>query len=150
MIIDGFQKMTLLDFPGRIGCIVFTRGCNFRCSFCQNSPLISCSQNQGMIQESAIFQYLEKRKNILDGVVVSGGEPLIQKGIVEFIQKIKAMGYQVKLDTNGSNPNILRNLIDQHLIDYVAMDVKNVFPKYVNILEKTQIIIYKTFKIVRM
>jgi len=130
MIIDGLQKVTLLDFPQCVSCIVFTRGCNFSCPFCQNSTLIGCSKNEGKISMDIVMNYLEKRKGILDGVVISGGEPLVQKNIMEFIKKIKDMGYKVKLDTNGSNPMMLKKLIDANLLDYVAMDVKNVFSKY--------------------
>lgn len=130
MIIDGFQKITLLDYPSKIACIIFTRGCNLKCPFCQNSSLINCSKNCGNINEDEIFEYLDKRKNILDGVVISGGEPLVQKDIKKFIKKIKEYGLSIKLDTNGTNPKLLEELIDEHLIDYVAMDIKNIFSKY--------------------
>lgn len=130
MIIDGFQKITLLDYPSKVACIIFTRGCNLKCPFCQNSSLINCSKNCGNINEDEIFEYLDKRKNILDGVVISGGEPLVQKDIKKFIKKIKEYGLSIKLDTNGTNPKLLEELIDEHLIDYVAMDIKNIFSKY--------------------
>lgn len=130
MIIDGLNKLTLLDYPNKVACIIFTRGCNFCCPFCQNSSLISLDNAEGKISETEVFKYLAKRKNILDGVVISGGEPLVQKDIKKFIQKIKEMGYSVKLDTNGSNPQLLEELINLKLIDYVAMDIKNVFLKY--------------------
>ena len=130
MIIDGFQKLTLLDYPKNLACIVFTRGCNFDCPFCQNSSLIGFKDEKGLIDESEIFDYLEKRKKVLDGVVITGGEPLIQKDIESFIKKIRSYDLKVKLDTNGSNPNLLKKLIDEHLIDYVAMDIKNTKSKY--------------------
>lgn len=126
--IEGLQKVTLLDFPKKVACTIFTKGCNFNCSFCQNSSLIPC--DKGKISEDEIFEYLNKRKNILDGVVITGGEPLVQKDIKCFIKKIKDLGLLVKLDTNGSNPKVLKELIDENLIDYVAMDIKNIFLKY--------------------
>ena len=129
MVINGFDKVTLLNYPGKVACTIFTKGCNFKCEFCHNSGLIDNS-NIGIINEIEIFKYLEKRKNILDGVCISGGEPLIQKDIKIFIKRIKDMGYKVKLDTNGSNPKLLSELINDNLIDYVAMDIKNVFDKY--------------------
>ncbi len=130
MKIDGFQKLTLLDYPGKVACMIFTVGCNFHCPFCQNASLISVRNKGCHYQEEEILSYLEKRKNILDGIVISGGEPLLQKDIKKFIRKVKDMGYLIKLDTNGSQPNLLRELIEDSLIDYVAMDIKNEFPKY--------------------
>ena len=135
MKISGFQKLTLLDFPDKVSCIIFTQGCNFKCSYCQNSVLIphKCDEQ---IEEEKILEYLKKRKNILDGIVISGGEPTVQKDLYEFIKKIKSMGFLVKLDTNGSNPTLLKKLIDENLLDYVAMDIKNIFNKY-KIVAKT-------------
>lgn len=130
MIIDGFQKLTLLDFPENIACLIFTKGCNLKCPFCHNGPLVLNKTKEGLITEEEIFEYLKKRKNVLDGVVVSGGEPLLQKQIKRFIGDIKKLGYKVKLDTNGTSPVLLEELIDEGLIDYVAMDIKNVFDKY--------------------
>ena len=130
MIIDGFQKLTLLDFPGAMACILFTKGCNLRCPFCHNGPLVLDKTKTGLISEEEIFEYLKKRKNVLDGVVISGGEPLLQKDIKRFISDIKQLGYKIKLDTNGTSPQILNELIEEGLIDYVAMDIKNVFEKY--------------------
>lgn len=129
MSISGFNKLTLLDFPNSLAAIIFTQGCNFDCPFCQNSPLISNSQDS-IISEEEIFAYLERRKGVLDGVVISGGEPTLQKDLIPFIQKIKNLGYKVKLDTNGFRPNVLEKLIELNLIDYAAMDIKNTFPKY--------------------
>lgn len=129
MKIAGMEKITLLDYPEKLACIIFTSGCNFKCPFCQNSDLINC-QNPGIISEEEVFDYLEKRKKILDGVVISGGEPTLQTDIKNFIKKTKALGLLVKLDTNGFRPDILKDLIDNKMIDYVAMDVKNALNKY--------------------
>ena len=130
MIIDGMQKLTLLDYPGKIACLIFTRGCNFRCPFCHNSSLIENNDSTQQISEDDVLKYLEKRRGLLDGVCISGGEPLLQKDIYKFIKKVKDMGYAVKLDTNGSSPVKLKELIDAKLVDYVAMDIKNDFLNY--------------------
>ncbi|NLL56263.1 MAG: anaerobic ribonucleoside-triphosphate reductase activating protein [Clostridiales bacterium] len=130
MDIKGFQKLTLLDFPGKVACTVFTGGCNFRCPFCHNSSLVVDIKNAPSISQTEIINYLEKRKGILDGVCVSGGEPLMQKNLKRFLTKVKELGYQIKIDTNGSYPDILQSLIDQKLVDYVAMDIKNSPEKY--------------------
>ena len=130
MKINGFQKLTLLDFPEKMACIIFTAGCNFRCPFCHNASLVTHIDNDAAYTEEEIFSYLEKRKGLLEGVCISGGEPLLQPDIEEFIKKIKAMGYAVKLDTNGSFPEKLIHLAESGLIDYVAMDIKNCKEKY--------------------
>ena len=130
MIIDGFEELTLLDYPGHLACMIFTRGCNFRCPYCQNSSLIRYKKEPGNYSEENIIDYLKKRKGKLEGIVISGGEPTIQKGLKDFIIKVKELGYKVKLDTNGSNPKILKELIDNNLIDYVAMDIKNDLDSY--------------------
>ena len=129
MNIAGVQKVTLLDYPGKVACEIFTQGCNFECPFCQNSSLIPIT-NTGEFSEEEIFEYLNLRKNILDGVVITGGEPTVQKDLKSFIKKIKDLGLLVKLDTNGGNPKVLQELIDEELVDYVAMDIKNIFNKY--------------------
>ena len=129
MNIAGVQKVTLLDYPGKVACEIFTQGCNFECPFCQNSSLIPIT-NTGEFSEEEIFEYLVLRKKILDGVVITGGEPTVQKDLKEFIKKIKDLGLLVKLDTNGGNPKVLQELIDEKLVDYVAMDIKNIFNKY--------------------
>lgn len=123
MRIAGLQKLTLLDYPGNIAAIIFTKGCNFNCSYCQNSSLI-LNDGEELIDELEVLKYLEKRRKILDAVVISGGEPTIQKDLKAFIIKIKNMGFKVKLDTNGYNPNLLEELINDNLLDYVAMDIK--------------------------
>lgn len=128
--VRGLQKLTLLDFPGKTGCTVFLGGCNFRCPFCQNSELIVPSADLYEIPEEEFFAFLKKRQGILDGVAITGGEPLINKGIEEFVKRIKDMGYLVKLDTNGTFPKVLKSLGDKKLIDYVAVDIKNSEEKY--------------------
>ena len=130
MEIEGLQKLTLLDFPGRVACTVFTPGCNFRCPFCQNASLVVDAPVKGAEDIEEFFSFLSKRKGILDGVAITGGEPLLQKGIDEFISRVRDMGFQVKLDTNGSFPDILRSLIDRKLVNYVAVDIKNSRRKY--------------------
>ena len=127
MTINGMQKLTLLDYPGNVACLIFTQGCNFRCPFCHNSGLLDMNNNCEKIDEKEVFKYLEKRRGLLDGVCISGGEPLLQKDIEDFIRKVKDLGYKVKLDTNGSSPKKLKQLIEDGLIDYVAMDIKNDF-----------------------
>lgn len=129
MVIKGFQKLTLLDYPGKTACTVFTGGCNFRCPFCHNAILVTENDDE-IIGESEVFDLLNKRKGVLDGVAVTGGEPLIQKDIERFLFDIKNKGFLVKLDTNGYFPERLKNIIDGGLCDYVAMDVKNCHEKY--------------------
>ncbi len=129
MKIGGLMKMTLLDFPGRIACTVFLEGCNFRCPFCHNSPLVDrCSSDE--MSEEEFFTFLTKRKGLLDGVCVSGGEPLLDEKVFDFMKKIKDMGYRLKLDTNGSFPERLGRAVGEGLCDYVAMDIKNSPGKY--------------------
>ena len=133
MKISGFTKLTLLDYPQKLACILFTQGCNYNCPFCQNSGLISCHKDQ-LIDLDEIFAYLKKRQNILQGVVISGGEPTIQPDLIDFVKKVKELGYLVKLDTNGSNPSVIKYLIDNKLVDYIAMDIKNIFDEYIGIV----------------
>ncbi len=125
MIIHGFNKTTLLDYPGKLACSVFTGNCNFRCVFCQNSSLVLEPDNEPVISEEEVLEAIGKRKNILQGVCISGGEPTLDPGLEEFIRKVKKMGLSVKLDTNGYRPEVLRHLIDTELIDMVAMDIKS-------------------------
>ena len=129
MHIEAYQKLTLLDYPGRTAATIFTHGCNFRCPFCHNAGLV-VRPSESTIDEEEILGYLEKRKKLLDGICITGGEPLLQKDISDFIRKVKAIGYLVKLDTNGSNPDKLSELINEGIIDYVAMDIKNSLDKY--------------------
>lgn len=123
MKIAGLQKMTLLDYPGKVACTVFLGGCNFRCPFCHNSQLIRDSDI--MMEDTQLLDFLKKRKGLLDGVCITGGEPTLHKDLPQLLVRIKNLGYPVKLDTNGYRPDILKALIEQGLVDYVAMDVKN-------------------------
>lgn len=125
MKLSGLQKMTLLDYPGKVAATVFTGGCNFRCPFCHNASLVLDPETDGAMTEEEFFDFLVRRKGRLDGVCVSGGEPLLQPELGAFMARIKALGFLVKLDTNGSFPSKLRELVSGGLIDYVAMDIKN-------------------------
>ena len=126
MLISGLQKLTLLDYPGKVACTVFTGGCNLRCPFCHNAPLVLPERLQNDPDgEETVLSFLRKRRGILDGVAVTGGEPLLQKDIAAFLRKVRDLGYLIKLDTNGSFPDKLEALIDEGLVDRVAMDIKN-------------------------
>lgn len=122
--IAGLQKTTLLDYPGILASTIFLGGCNFRCIFCHNSQMLSTDQLYSAFSEDELFEHLNKRKNILKGVCITGGEPTLYAELPSFIQKIKKLGFLVKLDTNGTNPTMLRTLLDAHLLDYIAMDIK--------------------------
>ena len=124
MNVQGYQKLTLLDFPGRTACTVFTGGCNLRCPFCHNAGLVRTPMEQPN-RTAEVLDYLARRRGILDGVCVTGGEPLLQPDLLDFLKQVKDMGYAVKLDTNGSLPDRLAAALDSGLIDYVAMDVKS-------------------------
>lgn len=128
MKLGGLQKLTLLDFPGKTACTVFTVGCNFRCPFCHNASLVRGGVDEISLDE--FFSFLKKRQGLLDGVCVTGGEPTLHHDLEEFVAKIKALGYAVKLDTNGTAPDTLKSLAKKGLIDYVAMDIKNSREKY--------------------
>ncbi|MFA5994468.1 MAG: anaerobic ribonucleoside-triphosphate reductase activating protein [Parcubacteria group bacterium] len=130
MIIGGYQKLTLIDYPGCIATTVFTVGCNFRCPFCHNPELVDLRLERDDRSAQEFFDFLARRVGKLDGVCITGGEPTLQPDIVEFIRKIKAMGFAVKLDSNGTNPTVLQKLIDEKLIDYIAMDIKSQPEKY--------------------
>jgi len=130
MNIGGIQKLTLLDYPDKTACTLFTIGCNFRCSFCQNSSLIDSDSNNHKQSASEILSFLQTRQDKLDGVCISGGEPLLQDNLDVFIHEVKVLGFLVKLDTNGSYPQKLEKLLDTGMIDYVAMDIKNSPEKY--------------------
>lgn len=129
MKVFGFEKLSMVDFPGHLCCTVFTGGCNFKCPFCQNSDLVKM-QNLREINQDEIFSYLSKRKGVIDSVCVSGGEPTIYPDLEQFIAKIKSLGFLVKLDTNGTNYEMLKHLIEKNLVDYVAMDIKNSLSAY--------------------
>lgn len=130
MKICGLNKTTLLDYPGCVAATVFAGGCNFRCPFCHNGDLVLHSAKMKEYSEEEVLNFLNKRKNVLEGVCVTGGEPTLYSDLPEFIAKIKAMGYKVKLDTNGSNPKMLKRLVEGKLVDYVAMDIKAPVSEY--------------------
>lgn len=128
-MIAGLQKMTLLDFPGKVACTVFLAGCNYRCPFCHNTELFS-GKPEEIMSTDAFLGFLKKRQGLLEGVCVSGGEPTGDPGLEALLTNIKVLGFGVKLDTNGSRPTVLKNLLDKGLVDYVAMDVKNSPARY--------------------
>lgn len=139
MQISAVQKLTLLDFPERLACIVFTPGCNFRCGYCHNPEFVLPESvkalRQSFIEPESVFEFLERRRGRLEGVVISGGEPTLQRGLPEFLRKVKQMGFETKLDTNGSLPEILKPLLEEELIDYVAMDIKTSISRYRELTE---------------
>ena len=130
MIINGFEKLSLVDYPGYTAATVFTGACNMRCPFCHNAILVIDAQHQPIVEEQYVLDYLNKRKGIIDGLCITGGEPTLQKDLTEFIKRCRETGVKIKLDSNGTNPNILKDLINQNLLDYVAMDIKNCKNKY--------------------
>lgn len=130
MNIGGFQKLTLLDYPGLMACIVFTPGCNFRCPFCHNSGLVLPEQLISPVPETEVLDYLKIRRGLLEGVVITGGEPLLHGELGDFIKQVRDLGYKIKLDTNGSFPDRLHKLLKAGLIDYVAMDIKQAPKRY--------------------
>ncbi len=138
MQIGGLQKLTLIDFPGKISCTVFCLGCNFRCCYCYNPELVLPEKikKQPRIPEKDFFDFLKERKKILEGVCIGGGEPTINEDLPNFAWKIKTMGYSVKLDTNGSKPEMLKKIIDRNLVDYVAMDIKAPLEKYSEVVNR--------------
>ena len=129
MNIHGLQKMTLLDYPGIVAATVFLGGCDYRCPYCHNFELVDGTASP-IMSDQELFLFLEKRKNLLDGVVITGGEPCLRPDLPQLVKAIKDMGYKVKLDTNGNHPDVLRQLLEAGLVDYVAMDIKNSLPKY--------------------
>lgn len=134
MLISGIQKFSILDYPEKTSCIVFTPGCNFRCGYCHNPEFVLPEQIQqikaSFIDEHIFFKFLDTRKGLLDGVVITGGEPTIHHDLKGFIEKVKLRGFLVKLDTNGSNPDMVRDLMNNRLVDYIAMDVKTSIDQY--------------------
>ncbi len=129
MLIHGLQKMTLLDFPGRVACTVFLGGCDFRCPFCHNSDLLDMNA-EALMNDEELLAFLRTRQGLLDGVAFTGGEPLLRPDIADLFRRVRALGYSVKLDTNGTSPEKLSSLIGEGLVDYVAMDVKNSRERY--------------------
>ncbi|OGI25891.1 MAG: anaerobic ribonucleoside-triphosphate reductase activating protein [Candidatus Moranbacteria bacterium RBG_13_45_13] len=132
MVLGGLQKLTLIDYPGHIAATVFTVGCNFRCPFCHNPELVGGGKWEvgGGIFEKGFFDFLKTRQGKLEGVCITGGEPTVQPDIMEFVRKIKNLGYNVKLDTNGTRPDVLRRLFSEKLLDFVAMDIKSDLGNY--------------------
>ncbi len=137
MLISGIQPCTLLDFPEKTACIVFTPGCNFRCSYCHNPEFVLPERikelRPGFIPEETFFRFLDRRQDLLDGVVVTGGEPTLMPDLLEFLRKVKDKGFKTKLDTNGNRPAVLKRALDEGLVDYVAMDVKTSLTEYQNL-----------------
>lgn len=134
MIISGLQKLTLIDYPNKVACVVFTLGCNLRCRFCHNPEFvlpekIRAIQDQ-ILREKSFFDFLESRRGLLDGVSVCGGEPTIHSDLPRFLREIKKRGFLVKLDTNGRYPLVLQKILDEKLVDYIAMDIKHTWGKY--------------------
>lgn len=130
MIIRGLQKCTLLDYPGKVACTIFTEGCNFACPFCQNASLVRSSAASDPIAADDVLSFLQKRCGLLDGVCISGGEPLLQTDLAPFLERIRSLGFAVKLDTNGSMPDRLEAIVRAGLVDMVAMDIKNAPDRY--------------------
>jgi pyruvate formate lyase activating enzyme len=124
MLLAGLQKNSLIDYPGKVSCVVFLSGCNFHCPYCHNPDLVKNNVCPSLLDENAFYTFLARRKGFLDGVVISGGEPTLQQDLVSSCEKIKKMGYPIKLDTNGSRPQVIKRLIDERVVDYVAMDIK--------------------------
>jgi pyruvate formate lyase activating enzyme len=126
MVLGGIQKISLIDYPGKISCVLFTVGCNFRCPYCHNPSLVLADPwcREPIMEEEAVFRFLESRRAFLEGVVVSGGEPTLHPDILSFCERVKEMGYSLKLDTNGSRPQVIEHLIENGLVDYIAMDIK--------------------------
>jgi pyruvate formate lyase activating enzyme len=133
MIIGGLQKTSLIDFPGKVSCVCFVSGCNFRCPYCHNPDLVHHPGN-AFLDEGAFLAFIRERRGFLDGVVISGGEPTLQKDLPAFVSRIKREGFAVKLDTNGSHPGMIQELMEKRLVDYVAMDVKtepSLYPRFI-------------------
>ncbi|MBE5960404.1 MAG: anaerobic ribonucleoside-triphosphate reductase activating protein [Lachnospiraceae bacterium] len=130
MRIDGLAKLTLLDYPEHLACTLFFAGCDFRCPFCHNASLVTHPKKEPAFKEEDILAFLKKRQGTLEGVCITGGEASLQPDLIPFIEKVKALGFLVKLDTNGYHPDVLRTLYQKHLLDYVAMDIKNSLPLY--------------------
>ena len=135
MIIGGFQGFSLIDYPGKICAIVFTQGCNFRCPYCHNPELVEFSGSDSAApEEDEVLAFLEKRKGRLDALTITGGEPLLQSGLNKFLSRVKALGYLIKLDTNGSLPSRLEDVIKNNLVNYIAMDIKSPIDKYGSVI----------------
>jgi pyruvate formate lyase activating enzyme len=124
MLLGGLQKNSLIDYPGKVSCVLFLSKCNFHCPYCHNPDLVKGNLCPSLLDEKTLYGFLEERKGFLDGVVISGGEPTLQQDLICLCKEIKKMGYPIKLDTNGSRPQVIKRLIDEQLVDYIAMDIK--------------------------
>ena len=133
MNICGYQKTTLLDYPGHVAATIFTGGCNFCCPFCHNSDLVVNPTMSPCISQEEIFAFLKKRKNVLSGICITGGEPTLQTNLSEFIKKVRSLGYKIKLDTNGYRPDVISSLLEDNLLDYIAMDIKAELSNYAKV-----------------
>jgi len=143
MIIGGFQKVSLIDYPGKISSIIFTQGCNFSCVYCHNKELININNStENTYKEKEIIEFLKQRTKKIDAVVITGGEPTLQKDLIPFMKQIKELDFLVKLDSNGTNPDVLKEAINSNLVDYIAMDIKAPLEKYSSIT-KTNVDIEK-------
>ena len=151
MKLGGLVKFTLIDFPGRPAAIVFTQGCNFRCRYCHNPELVYPHLFEASMPEEEIWTFLKRRQGTLEGVVVSGGEPTLQEDLVRFMGELKALGYKTKLDTNGTRPEVIRELIDKQLVDFIAMDLKAPFEKYAAItgVEANSTVLQQSMDLIR-
>lgn len=151
MKLGGLVKFTLIDFPGRPAAIVFTQGCNFRCRYCHNPELVYPHLFEASMPEEEIWTFLKRRQGTLEGVVVSGGEPTLQTDLIPFMTRLKEMGYKTKLDTNGTRPDVLRELIDKKLVDFIAMDLKAPFEKYATItgVEANSTVLQQSMDLIR-
>jgi pyruvate formate lyase activating enzyme len=130
MRVGGLLKFSLIDYPGKMSAVIFTQGCNFRCPYCHNPELVLPECFREPVPEGEVWAFLEKRIGLLEGVVVTGGEPTVQKDLPAFLRKLRKMGYLIKLDSNGSNPDVLKDVLRRHLVDYIAMDLKATIDKY--------------------
>ena len=130
MNVNGLQKLTLLDYPGKVACTVFLAGCNLRCPFCHNSELLDAAAAETVMDDGALLDFLKKRQGMLDGVAFTGGEPLLRPDLPELLRRVRTLGYSIKLDTNGTRPDALARILSEGLVDYVAMDVKNAPERY--------------------
>ena len=135
MRIGGLQKLTLIDYPGKLAAVVFTQGCNFRCGYCHNPGLVLPKEYCPAVPEEEVMAFLRDRQEYLEGVVVTGGEPTIQEGLISFLDQLKRLGYLVKLDTNGSRPDVLKQVLSLRLVNYVAMDVKAPLGRYHEVIQ---------------
>jgi pyruvate formate lyase activating enzyme len=139
LLFGGLQKNSLIDFPGKVSCVLFLSGCNFHCPYCHNPDLVTGNLPRSTsLDESGVYQFLEQRKRLLDGVVISGGEPTLAEDLSPLCEKIKSMGYAVKLDTNGSRPQVIKRLINEGLLDYIAMDIKTAPSEYARFVKRDE------------